>query len=124
MSLCPTSIAGVGRAPRPTKWWINYLRMASVKPGGISPIQTTKWWGFIGRCTLAGCAWGRDIDLISCNNDARHLALLDPHLVNIVIQASQIGRAAVEMLLWRMKNPDEAVRRLLIAPALVEGKSN
>lgn len=63
---------------------------------------------------------GRDVGLISCNNDSHRLASLDPDLANIDIQAETIGQAAVEMLLWRLQNPDAPQRRTMIAPRLVE----
>lgn len=64
---------------------------------------------------------GRDLDLICCFNDAHHLPALDPHIVNIDIQAEEIGRAAVELLLWRLQHPKDSPRRVVIAPLV--GKS-
>jgi LacI family transcriptional regulator len=63
---------------------------------------------------------GRDLDLISCNNDQTRLATLDPGLANIDIQAEAIGRAAVDMLMWRLRHPKDPPRRMSVAPALVE----
>lgn len=63
---------------------------------------------------------GADINIISCNNDATHLRLLDPTLANIDIRADEIGRAAAETLLWRILNPKEYRRCVLIDPVLVE----
>lgn len=62
---------------------------------------------------------GKDIDLISCNNDPTRLATLDPSLANIDIQAEAIGRAAAELLLWRLQNPKDPQRRLSVGPRLV-----
>jgi LacI family transcriptional regulator len=63
---------------------------------------------------------GRDINLISCNNDATHLRLLDPSLPNIDIRAEEIGREAAQTLLWRIQHPHEHRRCILIEPRLVE----
>jgi DNA-binding LacI/PurR family transcriptional regulator len=63
---------------------------------------------------------GADIDLISCNNDTTYVRLLDPTLPNIDIRADEIGRAAAQTLLWRIQNPHEHRRCLLIEPLLVE----
>ena len=62
---------------------------------------------------------GADIDLISCNNDATYLRLVDPSLPNIDIRASEIGRAAAQTLLWRIQNPAEHRRCILIEPKMV-----
>jgi LacI family transcriptional regulator len=63
---------------------------------------------------------GTDIDIISCNNDAAYLRLLDPSLPNIDIRADEIGRVAAETLLWRIQHPHEHRRCVLIEPQLVE----
>lgn len=70
--------------------------------------------------TARGVVVGRDLDLISCNNDGIRLATLDPRLPNIDINAEAIGRAAAEALLWRLKNPRDPQRRLTIAPTLTD----
>jgi DNA-binding LacI/PurR family transcriptional regulator len=68
-----------------------------------------------------GVRVGKDIDLITCVNDAQRLATLDPALPNIDIQAEAIGRAAVDSVLWRLRHHDEQPRRTVIAPILIEG---
>jgi DNA-binding LacI/PurR family transcriptional regulator len=57
--------------------------------------------------------------IVSCNNDPARLAALDPHLPNIDIRGEEIGKAAAELLLWRIQNPKEPQRRVLIVPTLV-----
>ena len=71
-----------------------------------------------------GIQVGRDVDLISCNNDPHRLAALDPALPNIDIQAEQMGRAAVDLLVWRMRHPREMPRSIMIPAVLVEGKTH
>jgi DNA-binding LacI/PurR family transcriptional regulator len=58
--------------------------------------------------------------LISCNNNAVRLRTLDPSLPNIDIRANEIGRVAVETLLWRIRHPEDHRRCILIEPRLVE----
>lgn len=58
--------------------------------------------------------------LISCNNDPDRLATLDPELPNLDIQPEALGRAAADMLLWRLKHPKDPARRLTLTPALVQ----
>jgi DNA-binding LacI/PurR family transcriptional regulator len=57
--------------------------------------------------------------IVSCNNDQARLSALDPRLVNIDIRAEEVGKAAAELLLWRILNPKETQRRVLIAPKLI-----
>ena len=59
--------------------------------------------------------------IVSCNNNAARLAALDPRLANIDIRAEEIGKAAAELLIWRIQHPNEPQRRILILPALVSG---
>ncbi len=66
---------------------------------------------------------GSGLDMISCSNDAARLGALSPHLSNIDIQADEIGRMAAETLLWRIENPAEHRRCVLIRPRLVAGRS-
>jgi DNA-binding LacI/PurR family transcriptional regulator len=68
----------------------------------------------------AGRDPGGTLPFISCVNDPKLLAALDPRLANIDINPEAIGRAAAESLLWRLQNPKEPQRRLAIAPTLSE----
>jgi LacI family transcriptional regulator len=62
----------------------------------------------------------KDMNLISCNNDATHLRLLDPSLPNIDIRADEIGQEAAETLLWRIQHPHARRRSVVVEPRLVE----
>ncbi len=67
---------------------------------------------------------GKDVSLISCNNERSLLMNLHPTLATIDVHAESIGRLAVDQLLWRMKNPQELLSfQLLVEPTLVEGNS-
>ena len=67
---------------------------------------------------------GRDISVISANNDDSVIAGLHPHLTTFDVQAHEIGRLAVQQLAMRMAHPsDLPACELLIAPKLVEGES-
>ena len=61
-----------------------------------------------------------DVGLVACNNDADRLAALDPRLPNVDIRGDEIGKAATEVLLWRIEHPREPQRRVLITPRLAE----
>ena len=64
---------------------------------------------------------GRDLEIISCNNERPLLAGLQPRPATIDIHAGEIGRRAVQRLLWRIRNPDKPAETLLLEPSLVEG---
>lgn len=68
--------------------------------------------------TLAenGVKVGSDLRIVCCSYDPPRLAALDPSLVNIDILPEAMGRAAVELLLWRLRNGNEPRRRTLIMP--------
>lgn len=63
---------------------------------------------------------GRDIELISCNNEQPLLAQLSPRPVTVDIHAGKVGRKAVERLLWRVEHPSAPVETILLEPTLVE----
>ena len=54
-----------------------------------------------------GIQIGRDLEIISCNNETSLLAGLEPRPISIDIQPEQIGRKAVEQLRWRILHPEE-----------------
>ena len=73
-----------------------------------------------------GIRIGRDLEIISCNNETPLLAGLDPRPVSIDIQPEYIGRKAVEQLRWRILHPEEESQITVeIPPKLVkEGLSH
>ena len=67
---------------------------------------------------------GRDVSVVSCNNEKSITRGLKPSLTTVDVGAQRIGSKAVEMLLWRMRNPlDDSVQTLLFDTTLVEGES-
>jgi DNA-binding LacI/PurR family transcriptional regulator len=67
---------------------------------------------------------GRDLSVISCNNERSLLMNLHPALATIDVHAETIGRLAVDQLMWRMKHLGEPNSvQVLIEPSLVEGES-
>jgi len=47
---------------------------------------------------------GRDVDIVSCDNEKELLSLMHPQPPSIDLNREMIARLAVERLLWRMKN--------------------
>ena len=71
-----------------------------------------------------GLQVGRDISLVSCNDERALVMGLTPPLTTIDVHADAIGRVAVARLLWRVTHPDQtASARILVEPALVERAS-
>ncbi len=62
---------------------------------------------------------GRDIDVVSCNNEEILLANLHPRPAVVDIQAFEIGRSAVSQLLWRRDNPEAPLRKVLVCPSMI-----
>jgi DNA-binding LacI/PurR family transcriptional regulator len=65
-----------------------------------------------------GIKLGKDVIIVSCNNEMVVLAGLDPKPASIDIGAEIIGKKAVEQLIWRIKNPDEPRIKILVEPRL------
>jgi LacI family transcriptional regulator len=71
-----------------------------------------------------GLQAGRDISLMSCNNDQPVLMGIHPQLTTIDVHADEIGRRAVDQLAWRMTHREQPIwSDLGIDPTLVEGDS-
>jgi DNA-binding LacI/PurR family transcriptional regulator len=68
----------------------------------------------------AGIQPGKDIEIVSCNNEEPLLRELHPRPVEIELHTRLIGRRAVEQLLWRRQNPLAPRTCILLAPELVQ----
>lgn len=62
---------------------------------------------------------GRDLRIVSCNNEKAYLSHLDPQPAVIDILAETVGSRAVSHLLWRMEHRDAPRTTLLIDPELI-----
>ncbi len=74
-------------------------------------------------CARRGIQIGKHLSLISCNNELPLLTGLYPEVTTIDICAEQIGRQAVEQLIWRLDHPDSPPVNVSVQPRLVEGMS-
>lgn len=64
---------------------------------------------------------GRDLDIISCNNQPVHFMGLPNRPPTIDIRIEAIGRYGVEQLLWRIRHGlDEPRIRMMVEPTLVD----
>lgn len=67
-----------------------------------------------------GMIVGRDIHVVTCNNERPYLNVLHPQPAVIDVRAAEIGRRAVLQLLQRKQFPNETPVGVLIPPQLVE----
>jgi DNA-binding LacI/PurR family transcriptional regulator len=67
-----------------------------------------------------GVEVGRDLVIVSCDNEAIRLAGLSPRPTSIDIGAEEIGRRAVIRLGVRIQRPDEPTFSIHVSPRLVE----
>ena len=66
-----------------------------------------------------GLRSGRDVAIVTCNNERPFLNGLDPAPVVIDINAAQLGARAVERLRWRIANPHAPAERMLMTLRLI-----
>jgi DNA-binding LacI/PurR family transcriptional regulator len=71
-----------------------------------------------------GFVAGRDFEAVSVNNEKSLLDGLMPRPATVDIRSYQMGRAAVQRLLWRKENPEEPKMTLTIEPILVKPDMN
>ncbi len=74
-------------------------------------------------CSRRGIQVGKDLSIVSCNNELPLLTGLYPEVTTIDICADQIGRQAVEQLIWRLQHPESPLVSVSVQPRLVEGMS-
>jgi LacI family transcriptional regulator/LacI family purine nucleotide synthesis repressor len=72
---------------------------------------------------VRGMAVGKELSVISCNNETPLLGGLYPQLTTIDIHASAVGRRAVDQVIWRMSHRDEPEVEVALRPILVPGNS-
>jgi LacI family transcriptional regulator len=71
-----------------------------------------------------GIKVGRDVGLISCNDERSLVMGLDPPLTTVNVRPELIGKNAVGRLRWRLAHPDDTTPcRLLVEPVLMERDS-
>lgn len=66
-----------------------------------------------------GIEIGRDVELVSCDNEIELLSLMHPRPVSVDLNRKMIARLAVERLYWRMKNGvDSPSVEIVVAPSI------
>lgn len=78
----------------------------------------------VARALVArGLQTGRDISLMSCNNETSLLMGLHPAMTTIDVHAHDIGRRAVDQLTWRIAHRDDPFMDIGLEPTLIPGAS-
>lgn len=73
---------------------------------------------------LRGLRIGKDISLMSLNNEKPLIQMMDPALTTIDVNAHKVGTRSVEQLHWRINHASDPVSQtILLEPTLVEGAS-
>ncbi|MGN6724739.1 MAG: substrate-binding domain-containing protein [Tepidisphaeraceae bacterium] len=70
-----------------------------------------------------GVQIGTNFQFISTAYDPSRINVLDPSLDHIDIRPEEIGRLAVELMLWRFQNPSAERQRRLVEPVLVRSSN-
>lgn len=65
-----------------------------------------------------GIVPGRDLRIISCDNDPVRLGALSPRPVSIELGLEEIAQHAVRRLIWRAKHPKAPPVRILVRPQI------
>ena len=65
-----------------------------------------------------GIVPGKDVELVGVNNDYNVLNHFTPRPASVDIHPEEIGRKAVERLLWRIDNPKEPLGKILLEPEM------
>jgi LacI family transcriptional regulator len=63
---------------------------------------------------------GKDITIVTCNNERPYLIGLKPAPVVIDLHGEIVGRRAVDQLLWRIEHPTELAMKVMVEPDIVE----
>ncbi len=70
-----------------------------------------------------GLQAGREISLMSCNNERPLLIGIYPAMTTIDVHPHEIGSLAVDQLAWRIAHVDHSCVEMAIEPTLVDGGS-
>ena len=64
---------------------------------------------------------GKDISVVSCDNQEAMLSLLRPRPASVDLRPDTIGQLAVARLIHRLQFPEEAALQIQVPPALGVG---
>ena len=102
---------------------IDQLLAAKPRPTGLFCPFDLLTAGLYPLLLARGINPGRDLEVVSCNNEALLLQNLHPRPATVDIHASEVGRRAVGQLLWRLDRPKALRATITLAPELVPPES-
>jgi DNA-binding LacI/PurR family transcriptional regulator len=98
-----------------------WREVAAARPDGVFVYADQLTNALYGILAAEGVRPHRDVKLVSCNAEAAFLSALDPRPPTIDIHPAEIGRRAVDLLIWRIENPAAPPSSVCLRPRLVEG---
>lgn len=98
-----------------------WREVAAARPDGVFVYSDQLTNALYGVLAAEGVRPGRDVRVVSCDAEAAFLGALDPRPSTIDIHASEIGRRALDLLLWRTENPSAPPSAVCLRPRLIEG---
>ena len=102
---------------------IDRLVALKPRPTGVFCVSDDLMLAVFNGLHQRGIEPGRDIELIGCNNDAVRLEQMHPRPATIDLKLDQVGREAVEQLLWKMSHPEnQDITGIFIAPELIQSE--
>jgi len=102
---------------------IDQLLAARPRPTGLFCPSDLLTAGIYPLLLARGIAPGSDLEIVSCNNEVLLLQNLHPRPATVDIHANEVGRRAVEQLLWRLDHPKEPRSTITLAPELVPSRA-
>ena len=91
---------------------------ASPRPAGLFVPRDEETVTVYRMLAARGVVPGRDVTVVSCDNEEMRLSALDPRPASIELGTLEIGRWAVRRLLSRMRHPHEPAIKIQAAPRL------
>jgi DNA-binding LacI/PurR family transcriptional regulator len=105
-------------SPRPAEIakLVQALKEISPLPKGLYVMADNLLPSVHTHLLAAGIVPGRDLQVVSCNSESPFLAGIDPEPARVNIPGEEIGRRAVELLLWRSQNLGRLTCTTVFAP--------
>ncbi|MFH1497104.1 MAG: LacI family DNA-binding transcriptional regulator [Verrucomicrobiota bacterium] len=99
-----------------------WREVAAAKPDGVFVYADQLTNALYGILATEDVRPQRDVKLVSCNAEAAFLSALDPRPATIDIHPTEIGRRAVDLLVWRIENLSAPPSSVCLRPRLIEGR--
>jgi LacI family transcriptional regulator len=99
---------------------VRQWRLLRPRPTGMFVISDHMLGDLYHEMRQAGLEPDRDVDVISCDNEAQFLDALHPRPATIDINLELVAKRGVDQLLWRLAHPQQESRlTVLIEPRVI-----